>query len=766
MSAAEKLLEERLNMNKEDASKIYSSKLENTTIMLENPLKSSKRKPTKSKLRRQTIRHSIKRTKMSYDVAKKLNRMWNEYINDLIDGDSMSIQSKMLKADLCGSAIKVIKSNNPTLINMEGICILETEQSFLIITPSSSQKSLPKNGGVFELKSDVFSLNLYADNFKYRNYNDMPTAILSVYDKTNLVEFAKDLESLGFKLLGSGGTSKKIRDAGIQIGDVQDITKAPEMLGGRVKTLHPAVHGGILARDIPSDNQDLDKQSYEKIDLVVCNLYPFKETVAKPDVTLANAVEEIDIGGVTLLRAAAKNHERVSILSDPSDYKSFIKSYKNGVEQSLRNKWALKAFSHTADYDSAISNYFRQQYASLDSNTDLVQRFPLRYGANPHQKPAQAHVTEGEMPIKVVSGSPGYINLLDGLNSWGLVKELAEALGLPAAASFKHVSPAGAAVGVPLNDVEKKVFMVDDLKELSPLATAYARARGADRMSSFGDFIALSHEVDYPTARIINREVSDGVIAPGYSKEALEILQKKKGGKYCMLQIDPAFTPSDIETRSVYGITLQQRRNDAKITNETFSNLVSNEKELSKQALIDLTVATIAVKYTQSNSVGYAVNGAVVGLGAGQQSRIHCTRLAGDKADNWWLRHHPRVLSLPWKKSVKRAEKANAIDLFVTGEAFRATGSERAQWESMFEEVPSPLTEEEVKSHSATFKELGVACCSDAFFPFPDNVHRAHRSGVKYVAASIGSVMDEEVIKAANEYGIVYSALPLRLFHH
>ncbi|TIA69835.1 hypothetical protein E3P91_03395 [Wallemia ichthyophaga] len=594
----------------------------------------------------------------------------------------------------------------------------------------------------------------------------MPSAILSVYDKSNLLELASDLQALGFNLLGSGGTSKKIRDAGIPISDVQDITNAPEMLGGRVKTLHPAVHGGILATNSASDNADLEKQAYTKIDLVVCNLYPFKETVAKPDVSLPNAVEEIDIGGVTLLRAAAKNHERVSILSDPTDYKSFVESYKNGVDQSLRNKWALKAFSHTADYDNAISNYFRQQYASLDTSNDLVQRFPLRYGANPHQKPAQAYVTQGEMPIKVLSGSPGYINLLDGLNSWGLVKELAEALSLPAAASFKHVSPAGAAVGVPLNDVEKKVFMVDDLKQMSPLATAYARARGADRMSSFGDFIALSHEVDYATARIINREVSDGVIAPAYSQEALEILQKKKGGKYCMLQIDPAFTPSDIETRSVYGITLEQRRNDAKITNETFANVVSNEKALSKQALIDLTVATIAVKYTQSNSVGYAVNGAVVGLGAGQQSRIHCTRLAGDKADNWWLRHHPRVLALPWKKSVKRAEKANAIDLFVTGEAWKATGSERAQWESMFEKVPAPLSEEEVKSHAKEFAQLGVACCSDAFFPFPDNVHRAHRSGVKYVAASIGSVMDEEVIKAANEYGIVYSALPLRLFHH
>ncbi|CAL1715149.1 unnamed protein product [Somion occarium] len=597
-----------------------------------------------------------------------------------------------------------------------------------------------------------------------------PIALLSVYNKTNLLELATGLHSAGVRLLGSGGTAKKIREAGIPIEDVSDITKAPEMLGGRVKTLHPAVHGGILARSIPSDEQDLKAQSIAPISIVVCNLYPFTETISKPGCTIAQAVEEVDIGGVTLLRAAAKNHERVSVLSDPADYNEFLESWKNGqgdVGQAIRSKLALKAFEMTAKYDAAISGYFREQYASSDLPKEKlaapVQRMPLRYGANPHQKPAQAYVTEGELPFKALCGSPGYINLLDALNSWGLVKELQEALNLPAAASFKHVSPAGAAVGQELNEVEKKVYGVDDLKEpLTPLASAYARARGADRMSSFGDFIALSAPCDLATAKIISREVSDGIIAPGYSSEALDVLSKKKGGKYCVLQIDPNYTPAELETRQVYGIHLQQRRNDAKIDATLFNNIVTKNKELPTQALTDLIVATLALKYTQSNSVAYAYRGAIVGIGAGQQSRIHCTRLAGTKADLWWLRHHPRVLELPFKKGVKRAEKANAIDLYVSGEVLE--GGERAHWESLFETVPTPLTTEEKAAHA---KQLdGVACSSDAFFPFPDNVHRARRSGVKYLAAPSGSVMDAECIKAADEHDIVFAHTSLRLFHH
>ncbi|KAI0060648.1 AICARFT/IMPCHase bienzyme [Artomyces pyxidatus] len=596
-----------------------------------------------------------------------------------------------------------------------------------------------------------------------------PIALLSVYDKTDLLEFARELSQSGVRLLGSGGTAKKIRDAGIAIEDVSDITKAPEMLGGRVKTLHPAVHGGILARNTPSDQADLSAQSIAPISIVVCNLYPFTSTIAKPNCTLADAVEEIDIGGVTLLRAAAKNHERVTVLSDPSDYAEFLKAWKAGegdVGQAIRSKLALKAFEMTAQYDEAISGYFREQYADAGAGDKLVgsvQRLALRYGANPHQKPAQAFVKEGELPFKVLLGSPGYINLLDALNSYALVKELQEALKLPAAASFKHVSPAGAAVGLELSETEKKVYGVDDLKDpLTPLASAYARARGADRMSSFGDFIALSAPCDLATARIVSREVSDGIIAPGYSPEALEVLSKKKGGKYCVLQIDPNYVPADVETRQVYGVSLQQRRNDAKIDATLFENIVSKAKDLPQAAVTDLIVATLALKYTQSNSVAYAYRGSIIGLGAGQQSRIHCTRLAGSKADNWWLRHHPRVLALPFKKGVKRAEKANAIDLFVGGEILE--GGEKEQWESLFTEIPTALSAQERAEHAKQLK--GVACSSDAFFPFPDNVHRARKSGVTYLAAPSGSVMDEECIKAADEHGIVFAHTSLRLFHH
>lgn len=405
------------------------------------------------------------------------------------------------------------------------------------------------------------------------------------------------------------------------------------MLSGRVKTLHPAVHAGILARDLESDEKDLADQNINKVDYVVCNLYPFKDTVAKINVTVPEAVEEIDIGGVTLIRAAAKNHARVTILSDPEDYPTFLRELEKGdISEESRKLYALKAFEHTADYDAAISDFFRKQYAG---NGD--QYLTLRYGANPHQKPAAAYTKESKLPITVLGGSPGYINLLDCLNAWPLIKELKEALGLPAAASFKHVSPAGAAVAVPLSEDERKVFMVDDIAgiESSGIAQAYARARGADRMSSFGDVIALSDKVDTPTAKIISREVSDGVIAPGYEPEALEILKKKKGGKYLVLQMDESYTPPTIETRSVYGVQMSQRRNDMRvIPKETFKSIIvpKASEPLSPEALRDLTVATIAVKYTQSNSVCYAFNGQTIGIGAGQQSRIHCTRLAGDKA--------------------------------------------------------------------------------------------------------------------------------------
>ncbi|EAA34818.1 bifunctional purine biosynthesis protein [Neurospora crassa] len=587
-------------------------------------------------------------------------------------------------------------------------------------------------------------------------------AIVSVYDKTGLLDLAKGLVQHNVRILASGGTAKMIRESGFPVEDISAITKAPEMLGGRVKTLHPAVHAGILARELASDEKDLAEQNIEKVDYVICNLYPFKDTVAKINVTVPEAVEEIDIGGVTLIRAAAKNHARVTILSDPNDYAEFLKELESGeIKDSSRQLYALKAFEHTADYDAAISDFFRKQYAGHG-----LQHLPLRYGANPHQKPAAAYVKEGKLPFTVVNGAPGYINLLDAFNAWPLVKELKKALGKPAAASFKHVSPAGAAIGLELTADERKVYMVDDIPgiETSGLAQAYARARGADRMSSFGDMIALSDVVDVPTATIISKEVSDGVIAPGFEPAAAEILKKKKGGRYLMLQVDPEFEPSKSETRTVFGITLAQGRNDVEISPETFSNIITpKDGTLPENAQRDLTIATIAAKYTQSNSVCYAARGQVVGLGAGQQSRIHCTRLAGDKTDNWWLRFNPRVIGIKWKKGAKRPDKSNAIDLLVSGQLPK-DGPERESFEALFEEVPAAFTEQEKNEWLSKLTDVCIS--SDAFFPFVDNVYRAARSGVKYIAAPSGSQNDSPVFETAEKLGITFVEQNTRLFHH
>lgn len=586
-------------------------------------------------------------------------------------------------------------------------------------------------------------------------------ALLSVSEKAGLLPFAEKLNALGLTLVASGGTAKVLREAKVAVKDVAEITGAPEMLGGRVKTLHPAVHAGILSRLTESDQDDLAKMGYSMVQIVVCNLYPFVDTVAKPDVTIADAVENIDIGGVTLLRAAAKNHTRVTVICDPLDYDLVVEELQNSPDGdttlATRQYLALKAFTHTSEYDLAISDYFRKQYGAG------VSQLTLRYGMNPHQKPAQIFTTLAELPLRVVNGCPGFINLCDALNGWQLVRELKAALGLPAATSFKHVSPAGAAVAVPLTPEQAKVCMVDDLLEhLSPLAVAYARARGADRMSSFGDFVALSDPCDITTARIISREVSDGIIAPGYMPEALELLKKKKGGTYCVLEMDPEYEPRPIEQKTLFGLTLEQRRNNANINKQLFTNIVSQKKELSDNAIRDLIIATIALKYTQSNSVCYARDGQVIGIGAGQQSRIHCTRLAGDKADNWWLRQHPSVINMKFKKGVKRAEISNAIDNYVNG----TVGKDMTEtmWAAMYETVPSQLTDEDRAEWKG--KLSGVALGSDAFFPFRDNVDRARQSGVQYIASPAGSTNDEDVIRACDDHGITLIHTDLRLFHH
>ncbi|GAB6029282.1 hypothetical protein CHUAL_005049 [Chamberlinius hualienensis] len=586
-------------------------------------------------------------------------------------------------------------------------------------------------------------------------------AVLSVSNKTGLIELARRLQALGLKLVASGGTSKALREANLPVQDVSVLTGAPEMLGGRVKTLHPAIHAGILARNNENDKADMEKQNYSYVKVVVCNLYPFSATIAAPNCTEEDAIENIDIGGVTLLRAAAKNHQRVTIICDPDDYNKVLDEMESSIEKdtslNTRKNLALKAFTHTAEYDQTISDYHRRQYSAG------VSQLSLRYGMNPHQKPAQMYTTSSKLPFNLINGSPGYINVCDALNGWQLVRELRAALNQPAATSFKHVSPAGAAVNVPLSRDEAKLCMVDDLyEELTPLATAYARARGADRMSSFGDFIALSDHCDVVTAKIIGREVSDGVIAPSYDEGALEILKKKKNGAYCILQMDPSYVPDELEKRIIFGITLEQGRNNAVIDNNLFTNVASNSKDLPESAHRDLIVATLAVKYTQSNSVCYAKNGQVIGIGAGQQSRIHCTRLAGDKANNWWLRQHPKVLTMKFKKGVKRAEISNAIDIYVLGTVGQDMSKD--QWENMYENIPEQLTTEERVKWIATLNE--VALSSDAFFPFRDNIDRAYQSGVKYVASPSGSTNDAAIVIACNDHAITLAFTNLRLFHH
>lgn len=391
----------------------------------------------------------------------------------------------------------------------------------------------------------------------------------------------------------------------------------------------------------------------------------------------------------------------------------------------------------------------------------MAVELSLKYGCNPNQKPSRIFMKEGELPIEVLNGKPGYINFLDAFNSWQLVRELKAATGLPAAASFKHVSPAGAAVAVPMSDTLKKIYFVDDLP-LSPLATAYARARGADRMSSYGDFIALSDVCDAETATLIKREVSDGVIAPGYTEEALEILKSKRKGTYNIIKIDESYVPAPVEHKDCFGVTFEQGRNELKIDAELLKNIVTDTAELPQDAVRDLLIALITLKYTQSNSVCYAKDGQAIGIGAGQQSRIHCTRLAGNKADNWLLRQHPKVLALPFKEDIRRPDRDNTIDVYISDDYEDVTGD--GNWEFAFTEQPEPLTREEKKEWLS--KMSGVSLGSDAFFPFGDNIERARRSGVQYIAQPGGSIRDDHVIETCNKYGMTMAFTGIRLFHH
>ena len=392
-----------------------------------------------------------------------------------------------------------------------------------------------------------------------------------------------------------------------------------------------------------------------------------------------------------------------------------------------------------------------------------MKELELKYGCNPNQKPSRIYMADGsELPIEVLNGRPGYINFLDAFNGWQLVRELKKATGLPAATSFKHVSPAGASVGRPMSDTLKKIYWVDDMGDLSPLACAYARARGADRMSSFGDFISLSDVCDADTARLIKREVSDGVIAPGYTDEALEILKAKKNGNYNIIKIDENYTPAPLEHKQVFGVTFEQGRQELPIDDELLSNIVTENKEIPEEALIDMKISLIVLKYTQSNSVCFVKDGHAIGIGAGQQSRVHCTRLAGQKADNWWLRQCPKVMNLPFKEKIRRADRDNAIDLYI-GDEYMDVLTDGA-WENIFTEKPEVFTKEEKREWLDKLTDVTLG--SDAFFPFFDNIERAHKSGVKYIAQPGGSVRDAAVIDCCNKYNMAMAFTGIRLFHH
>jgi phosphoribosylaminoimidazolecarboxamide formyltransferase/IMP cyclohydrolase len=564
-------------------------------------------------------------------------------------------------------------------------------------------------------------------------------ALLSVSDKSGLVDLAKCLAGHGVELLSTGGTAKAMREAGLTVKDVSEYTGSQEILDGRVKTLHPKIHGGILAvRGNAKHDSERKEADIEDIDLVVLNLYAFEATVAKGS-SFDTCVENIDIGGVSLssrllfagsqcsvltfrpqpsmLRSSAKNHKYVTIASSPAQYSELLEELNANdgcTSLSLRRQFAASAYALSAAYDSAISSWFMGELGGAAPVTSRVYKheLTLKYGCNPHQTPAGLYSIVGTgMPFETLNGTPGYINLLDALNAWQLVKELKVATGLPAAASFKHVSPAGAAVSVELSDVERAVYECSDI-ELTPSATAYIRARNADPMSSFGDFAALSDIVDEATAKVLKREVSDGIIAPGYEPAALEILKAKKGGKFIVLQAHASFQPPSVEYRELYGMTFQQKRNDAVLTVAKLAD-VRTKEGLAESAQRDLTVANVAIKYTQSNSVGYSRSGQMVGVGAGQQSRVDCVKLAGRKVKVWHMRFHPKVRGLAFKQGVKRQDRVNARVRYIEGDI---TDAERPLFEANFDTVPEPLTEQEQMDWMANL--TGVALASDAFYPY------------------------------------------------
>ncbi|EER11592.1 bifunctional purine biosynthesis protein, putative [Perkinsus marinus ATCC 50983] len=572
------------------------------------------------------------------------------------------------------------------------------------------------------------------------------TALVSVYDKTGLDSLGKCLASYGVKILSTGGTAKKMKDLGCSVMDVSEYTGSPEILDGRVKTLHPKVHGALLAvRGNESHERQLVELGIEKIDLVVVNLYPFEEAVASMSSDFSACIENIDIGGPCMIRAAAKNSHGVCILTSTADYDELARELamnKGSTTPEFRRRMACKAFALTARYDSKIAAYM----SSLADSTE----------------PLAGSVTQ------VLNGTPGYINLLDAINSWMLVREMDTATGLPSAASFKHVSPAGAAVAsAELQGNEAFVYEVAPSARgnLTPVALAYIRSRNGDPMCSFGDFVAVSRTVDVSLASLLKSDVSDGIIAPGYEPEAYEILKAKKGGKFVILHGDTNFVCPEIEVRSLGGLGLLQKRNDIIFDSSYLQNIVTKAStSFTQQQIIDLIVCSIAVKYTQSNSVGFCKDGMMIGIGAGQQSRVDCVKLAARKVQNWWHRQHPKVLGMKFKSSVKKQARVNARVRYIEGDMSEL---EYTNWKAdNFDpaDVPEPLSDEEKAAFMKTL--TGVAVSSDAFFPFRDSIDVCSRYGVTSVVQPGGSVADAEVIEACDQYSMTMAFSSLRLFHH
>ena len=587
--------------------------------------------------------------------------------------------------------------------------------------------------------------------------------LVSVYNKSNLLPVIVFLYTKGYTILSTGGTFRYLYDNLTQIRDrlvqVSDFTGFPEILGGRVKTLHPKIYGGLLWDD------KFDCEGIKKIDIVLVNLYPFEEVIQNDNSTEENAIENIDIGGVSLIRAAAKNFKNVKLAVDPEDYQVIIDSWHLGNKDEINRYLAVKGFDMVTKYDACITNYF---------NNDIIYRRyekqrSLKYGCNPYQNNAGVYsMNDNKIPFEVLNGKPGYINLLDAINSWLLVLEVEKITNNTTASSFKHTSPAGVAMSTrQLSDIERKIYNVEyyDVLE-SPSAEAFIKARNADPLSSFGDFISISGVVDETCARLISREVSDGIIAGGFTTGALKILKEKKKGNYIILKGQKFHNYKDIEFREIMGFSLSQKANNMFLCNDDFKNIVSKQKtrENWEQVKNDLILATITLKYTPSNSISFAQDGVVIGVGAGQQNRVDCIKLAGRKSLVWRLRRHPKVLELydNFKEGLKRQEKTNAITKYINGDFSEV---EYEQWKCLLNNDISLLTQEEKESFLRENDDQ-VSLSSDAFMPFRDNIDNAVKFNVKNIIQPGGSVSDESVIEACNEYGMLMVMTDKRFFLH